>query len=88
MQEQQQIQSLWRKCKIPVNKRGQEEWQMFYHKARLMHFLKSMSADAPAQETKTRSVQPLSPEEKNYIKYDFFSPRKFTKKNEDPQERI
>ena len=34
MQEQQQIQSLWRKCKIPVNKRGQEEWQMFYHKAR------------------------------------------------------
>lgn len=41
--------------------------------------LKSMSADAPAQETKTESVQPLSPEEKNYIKYDFFSPRKFTK---------
>ena len=34
MQEQQQIQGLWRKCKIPVNKRGQEEWQMFYHKAR------------------------------------------------------
>ena len=31
--------------------------------------LKSMSADAPAQETKTESVQPLSPEEKNYIKY-------------------
>ena len=30
--------------------------------------LKSMSADAPAQETKTESVQPLSPEEKNYIK--------------------
>lgn len=41
--------------------------------------LKSMSADAPAQEKKTESVQPLSPEEKNYIKYDFFSPRKFTK---------
>ena len=36
--------------------------------------LKSMSADAPAQEKKTESVQPLSPEEKNYIKYDFFSP--------------
>lgn len=33
--------------------------------------LKSMSADAPAQEKKTESVQPLSPEEKNYIKYDF-----------------
>ena len=31
--------------------------------------LKSMSADAPAQEKKTESVQPLSPEEKNYIKY-------------------
>ena len=41
--------------------------------------LKSMSADAPAQEKKTESVQPLSPEEKNYIKYDFFSPRKSTK---------
>ena len=42
--------------------------------------LKSMSADAPAQEKKTESVQPLSPEEKNYIKYDFFSPRKFKRK--------
>lgn len=51
--------------------------------------LKSMSADAPAQETKTESVQPLSPEEKNYIKYDFFQPEEIHKrKNEDPQERI
>lgn len=33
--------------------------------------LKSMSADAPAQETKTESVKPQPPEEKNYIKYDF-----------------
>ncbi len=28
---------------------------------------------------KQNLIQPLSPEEKNYIKYDFFSPRKFTK---------
>ena len=42
--------------------------------------LKSMSADAPAQEKKTESVQPLSPEEKNYIKYDFFRGNSLTKK--------
>mgnify|MGYP000461812604 CR=1 FL=1 len=51
--------------------------------------LKSMSADAPAQETKTESVKPQPPEEKNYIKYDFFSPKEiYKRKNEDPQERI
>ena len=28
------IQEIRREHKIPVNKRGKEEWQMFYHKAR------------------------------------------------------
>lgn len=42
--------------------------------------LKSMSAGgAPAEEKKTESEQPQPQEEKNYVKYDFFSPRKFTK---------
>ena len=50
--------------------------------------LKSMSADAPAQETKTESVKPQPPEEKNYIKYDFSARGNLQKKNEDPQERI
>ena len=35
-----------------------------------------------AQEKKTESVQPLSPEEKNYIKYDFFPEEIHKRKNE------
>ncbi len=88
MQEQQQIQSLWRKCKIPVNKRGQEEWQMFYHKARLMHF-KIHECRCTSTGNENQSVQPLSPEEKRTILNTTFSARgNSQKKNEDPQERI